>query len=856
MSSSPAQRSRSPVFWGAAEDAPLFCGPLGEAVGVVARGTVLLEASRHRDAFGGWWISTRCADGSLGWIEYSADETERDGSSASQPAAGGPSSVWCRVYDTRATPAPAAVTTAAAGSESADGASRARISDPSIPVLSSSGGSGFPDIDVAAIAAVEAAHLLFQDAALFQYYWECVSPTSDHRDWNGEYQRAVEECLLLPSLTEQKEAEAPSKSANECFSTLLQDFRGAAIDAVLRACAEAVVPVAQRRLPSLPTHPDAVFFVDGLLLKRCVDDADGDLGGDAGAAKLSSAIFHNCEVVARVCPLHFLSTPLMARCTFGGHTFLCSSIPPYGTANLIHACPLPSMKKNGSVETTKEGEGEKKGQVERDSCMAAAKTERDAHSNSPSAPPLIQDLLRGLADSLGLRHGAVPWEWRVYAGRDRRLYLAHTSRLLPPVLPLAQEAEKSRSGFARLYARFIQARVRPAVFFSWPVQWDVNECCALHAQKTQSTALEGESTTEESSPSSSLAVGEWMKVDGITRAAGVLGFQFPLSAPAMPAVVCNECGNDIDSDEIRFVVCAHPSQCCRICIQCYAHLVLQQQPAEDGDEVFEDEALSRTCATAVRCGGGCRKAGAFIMEPSVTVALHAHGVNVRYLPYVLHRLPQSTRPAVQHFLHVELVARAARYVLNEDLRRTTTAAEARAACESILSSLLQSSGASAERFWRTRLGPVLQAHFPGVCEPFRVSVHALRAVAERVQPLTGVWLSAASLASLDMLTVPTAASSPPRNTKATLLSGEEAKPFVEIAAIEPRAWGFQPPVAPAGKVGTVDGEKSGTNIGAAAGIAKMRSRLEALLLFWIGYAPEGADDSQQPRYLDESMFHF
>lgn len=252
------------------------------------------------------------------------------------------------------------------------------------------------------------------------------------------------------------------------------------------------------------------------------------------------------------------------------------------------------------------------------------------------------------------------------------------------------------------------------------------------------------------------------------------------------------------------------------------------------------------------------------MEPDVCSILHSCGINVRYLPYVLHRLPLATRPAVEHFLHVELVARAAKYVFQHDMRRTTTALEARSGCEAVLSALLQPTGMTSERFWRTRLGPVLQGHFDGICEPFQVAVKALRAVAERVQALTGVWLSEASLASLDALSTSTSPRTSVESKQRcegadkTLIAAigttaasteDDVRPFVEIESITPRTWVFQVASQHTSTAAAVQSKET-----AGVQVLPLRRRLEALLLFWIGHSPDNADDVQQPFYLDESMF--
>ncbi|KPA84703.1 hypothetical protein ABB37_01207 [Leptomonas pyrrhocoris] len=729
----------------------------------------------------------------------------------------------------------------------------------------------FPQVNAAAIAELEAKHFLFQDTILFQYYWDSVPAKSEHRDWNEEYQRALEEYRMMPQLSSSSnDAEGTPTTAKDTLTQVLEEFRQEVVESVMRVCAEAVLPLAQRRLCAMPQHANEVFFINGLVIKRCVDTADGDLGGDGLAAKLGNAMYRNNEIIALEAPSHFLYTPLQARCTFGGHSFLCSTIPPYGRRNLLYASPCLSAATGKTSGPCSE---------------STASSGNDVPFAAPSSPPpLVLDLLRRLGNALHLHGGEVPWEWRVYAGRDRRLYLSHTARLLPPVLPLVQERRRGVHGSApssasetgptsaaqteseedvRLFPHIVRSRVRPEVFLNWPTEWRANECCfvADEAQQHQPRPTTETELRQAAVESTSSAVGQWIKADGITRVAGIIGFHLPLSAVPMPIAVCNGCQSTIDANEIRLVVCTNPSRCCRVCIQCYTRGVMGNGDAEAGEEPSSDERLSRIWADAVRCGAGCRRAGCVLMEPSITAITHAHGLNLRYLPYVLHRLPLSARPAVEHFIHVELVARAAKYVLQQDLCRATTATEARSVCEAVLSALLQPTGAVSEHFWRTRLGPVLQAHFEGICEPFQVSVHALCAVAERAQSLTGVWLSDASLASLDALS----ASAKPTpllrrdirenaNTSesgaAAAANNDDARPFVEIVSITPRTWVF--PVAPLHPTAAAAPDLSDKESSQASPLWR---RLESIILFWIGYTPEDAEDRLQPFYLDDSMFH-
>ncbi|CBZ29546.1 conserved hypothetical protein [Leishmania mexicana MHOM/GT/2001/U1103] len=838
------RRSRSPVFWGALKEALLYAGPLGEAVGAVPVGAVLLEASRYRDVFGGWWISTRCADGTLGWIAYS------DSNEATTAEDAGAAPCWLRVYDTRATPA--------AASDSVEAPSP-RAALPSTQVCWH---NVLPSVSCADISRTASPHFLFRDAELYAYYWGTIHPRGRAaRDWNFEYQRAVERCFLAADFFRPTAPassillSAPSEAAQQAeLDALLAAFRSEVERIVVQIWKEATMPPPTRQVAAHPQFPDQVYFDSGILLRRCVDTAYGVLGGDEMTMKCGHAIYRNQEVLAVVAPRHALHVPLHAYCTFGGFSFLCSTIPPYGTANLV-AGDRNMIAAAGGDDTL------------------------SACTPTPALPrsPLVSELLKSLGDALRFEGGDVPHEWRVYTGRDRRLYLSQTHRLLPPVLPLHRtddsvavlsppsKTSDELVGLPRassLYASLLCYRVRPEVFVRWQTRWLPNECVCT-SQESAARASTAQACKSAALASQSYAAGTWVKSEGITRVAGALGFRLPVAVPLVPVECCNLCSGEIDANELRFVVCTNPLQCCRVCMHCYTRLVLGRSSGE-GTPV---ELLGQDCPSAVRCAAGCRKAGSFLMVPTLSELMHANGLNMRYLAYVLHRLPQTTRPAVEHWCHVEMVARTAKHLLHHDLRSATTPWEARAAFEAVLASLLQPAGAASERFWRIRLGPALQSRFLGMCEPFHLSVHALRLVAERVAALAGVTLSESclsSLASLSASTNPktvrrrtdseTGTSSDVAGTPSAVVATDTGGAFVDIKHIAPLTLVFPAPHMEPPSPSPPASEDADAEDG-QHGCSSGKRRAERLLLFWIGHTPEGADDAQQPFYLDESVLH-
>ncbi|CAM42968.2 conserved hypothetical protein [Leishmania braziliensis MHOM/BR/75/M2904] len=834
--SRPPRRSRSPVYWGATKEAPFYGGPLGEVIGRVPTGTVLLEASRYRDVFGGWWISTRCDDGTLGWIAYS-DSTEA-------PAAddAGAVPLWHRVYDTRATPAAAAVSADALPS------TEMRMCD----VL--------PSVTCEDVSRTAAAHFLFSDVELYAYYWDVVHPQERTTlDWNFEYQRLVELCWHATDVSHPVTSSSSTLSSAPAVTgphaqlgTIIAAFRSEVERTIVQIWKEAVVPPGSRQIVAHPCFPDQVYFHRGILLRRCVDTADGVLGGDDMAMRCGRAIYRHQEMLALVAPRHVLHVPLHAYCTFGGFSFLCSTIPPYGTANLVVA----------------------------DSNTLAATGSTDTLSAFPptslsTRPALVSELLSNLGNALHFEGGNVPCEWRVYAGRDRRLYLSQTHRLLPPVLPLhcrnlsntvssspskASDEVVGASCASSLYASLLCYCVRPELFFRWQNLWAPNECVCTPCELTK-RASSGQACRSKVVASQSFAAGTWISSEGITRVAGTLGFQFPVAAPLLPVECCNLCDGGIDANELRFVVCTHPLQCCRVCMHCYTRLVLEHT-GEGGAPV---DPLEQVCPTAVRCGAGCRKAGSFLMAPTLSELMHANGLNMRYLAYVLHRIPQTTRAAVEHWCHVELVARTAKHLLQQDLRAATTPVETRTACEALLASLVGPSGGASERFWRTRLGPALQSRFVGTCEPFRLSVHALRLVAERVAALVGVTLSESCLSSLSLLGATTKrATAGRRSDRETGGNSREAESlltaaatdatgaFIEIKRIAPQTRTFAAPHRRPFSPSPTTSEDAGANANQEM-VVPIKHRVERLLLFWVGYTPDGVNEAQQPFYLEESL---
>lgn len=809
-------RSKSPIFWQANEAVNICMGPLGEVTGSVAPGTVVRETSRYLDPFGNWWLAVKCKDGTCAWLLYGNTKKPRNTEAEEEDRIPNSPPSLQRVYDSRATPMAVA--------ESADPVAIAADALAGLPdfrpnktsITGSVTTAAAPQLTLAELVALPSSCAILAEVELFEYYWTewklfSVTVEKQSRSWNQQYQDAQDHLRFskqveaMPSSAGVRYEVQTSGEVQERLEQLLLDFRHQVSSTVTRFVAEELtLPRAERTMRYHPMFPDQVFYDDGIVYRLCVDTDTGALEGDDNAAKLGACIFRGNELMSLTAPQQLLYVPLQSFCVFGGHAFLCTAIPPFTSSD----CVYPSSK-----------------------------SPRNAESSS-----VVEEMLKQLGRVFPLENGLLSREAAVYAGRDRRLYLTSGNRVVPPVLPLPREKDAApplRQRSLNLYSRFLRSCARPELALRWPTPFNIN----FFLSSVESSGMDVPERAAAASTAPLYEMGHWIQQDGITGVAGMLGLQLPISMPVLSRINCRLC-NSVMEDELRMIICRSTERCCQICTHCYLRRLLKTQEDLAISGRDERRCLSTRFDDAVHCNSGGRCAGSVLLDPPVATLLHANGLNLRYLPFVLHRLPLSTRFAMEHFILIELTARAAKYVLRNDLRHTTTAAEVQHASEAVFLRLIETTGAASEKFWATRLGPMLQLRFDGICDAFQLAPACAFALVERVEELSGITLSSRSLDSLHTASVEDTPS-------------DSSRPFVEIRSMLPSTRVFEcPTIFSKSENGEEACEKQGAN-----SHPPLLQLLERLLLFWIGYTPatgvvEKLADAvfAQPFYLDERLF--
>lgn len=261
--------------------------------------------------------------------------------------------------------------------------------------------------------------------------------------------------------------------------------------------------------------------------------------------------------------------------------------------------------------------------------------------------------------------------------------------------------------------------------------------------------------------------------------------------------------------ELRFGICRSEAACCFLCSNCYVDLLKLDHFEQKAEEV------AKQLQQAVKCGGLARALKGAILTPDVTTLFHSNCLNMRFLPYVYHRLAESAVFATAHFLEIEMIARAAKHLLWQKLRLAQTPAEIHTLCGSFFQALLQPDGDMAEAFWANELGPMIQNRFD-IFSPFNTSELDIELVCTRVSELTGVDLTEASLQSLH---------------------GDS--PFVQLKLVHPVMKSQRLPWF-VSEVGEHQSALKGT--------------LEELLLFWIGQGQVDPEwEAMQPKHLQEKF---
>ncbi|KAH8603475.1 putative Clustered mitochondria Translation initiation factor eIF3 subunit [Trypanosoma vivax] len=733
------------VYWQCfSASAPLYLGPLGCVVCEVPVGTVLREARRCDDPFGGRWIATRAEDHSLLWFCPShGNEAEGEGESA----------LWKRVYD-------ACTVNELSGSFNSLEESFLHSSF----VSTENNTEPLPRLD-AVLAHIRLLEQSWQDSSEYRL--------NGGRDWNAEYQRLVE--LSLFTVVDRRMA------AREKLHDFMKEFRDAAEDVAMTVVSDLLRPTHERVAKGVTGYEKSRFYLNGLLawlvLDNCTDSGSGK--GDPYAWQVASHLFRAQQLLALEAPKRLLCTAPGAMVTFGGFRVWVTAIPPVETEKIIH---LPLRK----------------------------------HETDFDVPNFVKTRMNDLGSALllkahtlrSVKRGGIetvlPVDVAVVIGRDKRLYIMGSPRLLPKVAlapRLANRGEGPNCSSA-LSEAFSAPRFRPEFLMRWlsPLNPDA--------------FVEGATTSQDNADV--IEATSFIRCQLIPEISAILGMQKAVDLPVQDSVSCTLCSRVMEN-ELRFVVCCSVEQCCSICSHCYTQRLSEQRSA--GQNMFSD---------AVRCDAAFRNPKGLVLQPSLSCIFHANGLNMRFLPYVYNGICEPARVATAHYCEIEMTARAAVHVLRAKLRCTSqTPDEVRVILQDFFIGLLQSSGSVAEKFWANELGPAIQRLY-GPMEPFSTATMDVSLLYHRVSEISGVTLSDASVSSIR--------------------KGE--RPFLQLSDIQPLVKTLLPPLA-----------------SCEALLRKLRANFlkdrEALLLFWIGASANeeentGAqncdgieNDLEQPFYMTE-----
>ncbi|KEG15383.1 hypothetical protein DQ04_00091170 [Trypanosoma grayi] len=550
-----------------------------------------------------------------------------------------------------------------------------------------------------------------------------------------------------------------SVATREKLRMFMGEFARAAEDAAFTLLADLLRPSSEREARATKCGTMGTFQHNNLLVRLVLDDGDGNCKGDVHAWQVASQSMQAVQLVALEGPKRLLSTPPTALVTFTGFRLIVTAIPPVAVSGVVYL-PLQELERR------------------------------------LDPPEFVKSQMMDLGQSMGLQlHNMIlptrdalpvtlPVDVAVVVGHDKRLYIMNASRVLPHIATVASGAPGTEKAAG--------LRFRPEFLLSWG------------RLLSPDAFVENAATPEDNA--AVVEATECLHAELIPAVAEMLDFHRAVDVPRQDNAECTLCSLTMEN-ELRFVVCRGDDMCCNICSHCYTK------------RLSEEKKHSNLFGDAVKCGSTPRGPKGLLVEPSLTSIFHANGLNMRFLPFVYHRISEASRFAVGHYLEIEMIARAAVRVLRDKLRRTAqTIGDVKTICQDFLLGLLQSSGATAERFWAKDLGPALESLY-GLQEPFDTVDIDIELLYHRVEQLSGVFLDKASVASF-----------------------HSEKPFLQIAEVRPLVKTIQPP--------HVEDEASHSKTRAA-----LLQRLEDVLLFWIGASSKseesGGKELAQPFYLTE-----
>ncbi|ORC88324.1 uncharacterized protein TM35_000171960 [Trypanosoma theileri] len=603
--------------------------------------------------------------------------------------------------------------------------------------------------------------LMTHDIQILEDCWKDITAKKTMgRDWNAEYQGLVD--LVLFGEWEK------SVSATKQLSEFMSDFSKAAEDVALVVLADMLRPASERVAKSVQQGTMGTFLHHNLLVKCVINDGSGNFKSDAHAWSLASQYMKGQQLLAMEGPKRLLYTVPTTLVTFTGFRFLVSAVPPIMAKNLVY---LPLQERSQGFQVSE-----------------AVKTQVMDLALAIGLKP--HKVKRSTGDEMTI---TLPVDMAIVAGQDRRLYVISNSSLLPPIATIGGVINgNNETG---------DLRFRPEFLLSWrkPLNCDA--------------FIEEASSSEDNAEV--IEATEYLRDELIPAIASMIGFHSPIDLPRQDVDNCTLCSRTMEN-ELRFVVCHNVEKCCRICSHCYTKRLSE---IEGKDEIKKQHPNIDLFRDAVKCESTPRGSKGLLLEPSLTSIFHANGLNMRFLPFVYHRIPHVARSAVAHYCEIEMIARAAVSLLREKLRRSAqTIEEVKTICHDFLMGLLQSSGSVPERFWARELGPMMETLY-GLRGPFNTAEMDIELLYHRISQLSGIRLEEGSAASFFA-----------------------ERPYLQLAAVDTIVKTVQPPYI-------ADADAHGKTRGL------LMQRLEQILLFWIGCSTSADDTGKntpvQPFYMTE-----
>ena len=415
---------------------------------------------------------------------------------------------------------------------------------------------------------------------------------------------------------------------------------------------------------------DFAYIVNGVLVEQASENAaQGSVFKTfTAAAKYQSLqLKHTNLLYTFRTPM--LSAPLCCTVAFAGQRFLCTALIPVSISSLLL----------GSTDGGKKYAGETRA--------------------GPLPAPYLT-ALRRVGSEIGIhgKEGGDPErDWglnrdsQVLAGGDGRVYVTNVARLLPQTLP-------SDSG-EQDWRNLMKSCVRPEALASFAGAVDP-DCFTSFLDETQSLKKNLQCARLTHFIRTQLIERVADCFSTLTLPNGFASRPARGEAPHPKVIFCVSCHEKVDSqNRFRFHACTNmKEQCCWVCAGCYVSR-------------WENEDGAATPNITTKCGLAAQPLTGMPMHPSVSAVCHYYGVNMKHVGVVYSGL-RHYRPAVQHYLQVEMAARGFKAWRAVQIKKEATLTlEQQCRQNALYMKKLLFLSQHAQEYWRADLMPFVVAKF-------------------------------------------------------------------------------------------------------------------------------------------------